>query len=90
MLRDKLLNMPCRIKIDYRGCGDQRFADQRRIESRFGLQILGARMGGMDSNCTVEIQDAETGEHAVVNGYHPPFELYIYPGQIVECEGAPC
>lgn len=78
MLREKLMAMPGRVRIDYRGCGEQQMAHARRFAERNGVRIVETRMAGTYSNCTVEIEVLETGERT---GYHQPFELYVYPQQ---------
>ncbi len=83
MLHDKLMAMPGRVKVDYRGCGEQQLADQRCFEARHGVRIVETCDAGCDCNRLVLIEDPETGERLTVNGWSRPFELYIYPQQVV-------
>ena len=82
MLKDKIALMPGRVRISYRGCGEQQLADQRRFEARYGVRIVETRDAGFDANRLVLLEDVETGERASVNGFHPAWELYIYPQQV--------
>ena len=82
MLKDKLRQMPARVRISYQGCGEQQFADERRFEAQYGVRIAETRDAGFDANRIVVLEDAETGERTSVNGFHPAWELYIYPQQV--------
>ncbi len=81
MLKDMLRQGPARVRISYQGCGEQRFADERRFEAQYGLGIAEVRDAGFDANRIVVLEDVETDERATVNGWSPDFALIIYPQQ---------